>query len=80
MTGNFTPVFVSLGLILLSTSLGAYSLERQLAHSPTVRVSKKRRETLPEVDEPERVAAEAEQYVKSSIFRKVAHVQDPFER
>ncbi|XP_020592763.1 uncharacterized protein LOC110033199, partial [Phalaenopsis equestris] len=74
--GEFMPVYVALGMIVVSTSLGAYTAQEQLSHSPSVRLSKKRRETVPEVEEPERVAGEAERYIKRSIFRKVANMQD----
>ncbi|KAH0463179.1 hypothetical protein IEQ34_007761 [Dendrobium chrysotoxum] len=74
--GEFMPVYVALGMILVSTSLGAYTVQEQLCNSPSVRVNKKRREIVPEVDEPERVAEEAQRYIKHSIFRKVANMQD----
>lgn len=74
--GNFVPMYVALGMIALSTGLGLHTAWQQLRNSPTVRVKKQRRETLPEVVEPEHVAEESDKFMKSSFFRKVAHVQD----
>ncbi|KAH9618172.1 hypothetical protein KSS87_004345 [Heliosperma pusillum] len=73
---DYVPVYVALGMITLSLSLGLYTAKQELLHGPDVRVKKTRRETLPEVVEPDTVAREAEDFVKKSLFRKVAHVQE----
>ena len=75
--GDFVPVYVALGMIGLSTSFGLITAKQQLRYGPNVYVNKKRRETLPEVVEPEYVMDSVEKFVKKSFFRKVAHVQDP---
>ncbi|KAG0485723.1 hypothetical protein HPP92_009802 [Vanilla planifolia] len=74
--GDLVVLYVPLGLVLLGLTMGAYTAQRQLASSPSVRINKKRRGTVPEVDEPEHVAGEAERFVNRSFFRSVAHVQD----
>ncbi|CAL9170525.1 unnamed protein product [Musa hybrid cultivar] len=74
--GEFVPVYVALGLILLSASFGIHTAQQQLRHSPNVLVSKKKRETVPEVVDPEWAAAEAERFISGSVFRRVAHLQD----
>ncbi|KAL8042853.1 hypothetical protein ABFX02_09G079100 [Erythranthe guttata] len=74
--GGFAPVFVAVGMIALSASFGVYTAAHQLRRNPSVSVRKSRRETIPEVVEPEHVAEEAEKFLKQSFFRKVAHVQD----
>ncbi|CAL9110638.1 unnamed protein product, partial [Musa textilis] len=74
--GEFVPVYVALGLILLSASFGVHTAKQQLRHSPNVLVSKKKRETVPEVVDPEWAAAEAERFISGSVFRRVAHLQD----
>jgi len=74
--GDFVPVYVAIGMITLSMGLGIYTATQHLVNDPTVRVNKKRRETIPEVVEPERVVNEAEKYVKKSCFRKVAHIKE----
>lgn len=75
--GDFVPVYVAIGMIALSVGFGLHTAKQQLAHSPSVSVRKKRRETIPEVVEPEHVAEEAEKFFAKSFFRKVAHVQEP---
>ncbi|KAK4436722.1 hypothetical protein Salat_0006100 [Sesamum alatum] len=74
--GDFVPVFVAVGMIALQVSFGAYTIYHQLRRNPQVYLKKSRRETVPEVMEPEQVAEEAEKFVKQSFFRKVAHIQD----
>ncbi|KAK7291506.1 hypothetical protein RIF29_06704 [Crotalaria pallida] len=73
---DFVPIYVAIGMITLSTGLGLHTAWQQLRNSPTVRVKKQRRETLPEVVEPDHVVEEADKFIKKSFFRKVAHVQD----
>ncbi|CAN6372239.1 unnamed protein product [Urochloa humidicola] len=74
--GDYVPVYVALGLIALSVTLGLSTARQQLAHAPNVRVDKKKRETVPEVAAPELAVDEGERFVGKSLFRKVAHVQD----
>ncbi|KAK4436721.1 hypothetical protein Salat_0006000 [Sesamum alatum] len=78
--GDIVPVCVATGMIALSTSFGLYTMLHQLGRAPNVYVKKSRRETIPEVVEPEHVAEQAEKFVKKSFFRKVAHIQDPDHR
>lgn len=67
---------VSAGMIALSASFGLYTVWHQLGEAPNVFLKKSRRESLPEVEEPDRVAADAERFIKQSFFRKIAHMQD----
>ncbi|CAL9135897.1 unnamed protein product [Musa acuminata var. zebrina] len=73
---EFTPIGVMLGLVLMALTIGAHAAKQQLAHSPGARVSKKKREMMAEVVEPEHVAGEADRFVTKSFSRKVAHLQD----
>ncbi|XP_042392097.1 uncharacterized protein LOC121983208 [Zingiber officinale] len=73
---EFVPVYVALGLILTSTSLGLHIAMQQLRHAPNVLVRKNKRETLPEVVDPDWAADKAERFISSSIFRRVAQLQD----
>ena len=70
------PVYVSIGMIALSISLGLYTAKHQVLYAPNVRVRKKARETIPEVVDPDKVVEEADKFIKKSFFRKVAHVQE----
>lgn len=73
--GEYVPVCVALGLIGLSASLGLYAARQQLAYSPSVLVSKKRRETVSEVEDPDWAVAEADLFLGHSLFRRLAHLQ-----
>ncbi|MFS7891134.1 hypothetical protein Hanom_Chr00s002478g01700661 [Helianthus anomalus] len=76
LKGAYAPVYISLGLILMSVSIGAFTATHQLKRSPNVSVKKSKRETLPELVEPEKVAEESDNFIKKSFFRKIAHVQE----
>ncbi|CAL1358415.1 unnamed protein product [Linum trigynum] len=74
--GEYAPVYVALGFIVLSASMGLHTVAHQMLYSPSVRVKKRLRETLPEVVEPEKVVDESTRFLGHSWFRKVAHVQE----
>ncbi|CAF1789081.1 hypothetical protein F2Q68_00023126 [Brassica cretica] len=74
--GDFMPVYVSIGMISLSVSFGLYTAYLHLHENPSVRVNKKTRETVPEVEDPDRVINEADRLANRSWFRKLAHVLD----
>lgn len=73
---DYVPISVALGMIGLSLTFGLLTAKQQLLYAPDVHVNKSRRETLPEVMEPEDVARESEEFVKKSFFRKVARIQE----
>ncbi|XP_057791448.1 uncharacterized protein LOC131008553 isoform X2 [Salvia miltiorrhiza] len=74
--GDMFPVLMAVGMISLSAGFGLFTAWHQLGRGPNLYVKKSRRETIPEVVEPEHVAEEAEKFVKQSFFRKVAHIQE----
>ncbi|KAL1196832.1 hypothetical protein V5N11_024641 [Cardamine amara subsp. amara] len=74
--GDFTPVYISIGLISLSVSFGVYTAYLHLHENPSVRVNKKTREIVPEIEDPDRVLNEADRLANKSWFRKIAHVQE----
>ncbi|KAJ8536129.1 hypothetical protein K7X08_034530 [Anisodus acutangulus] len=76
LKGEFVPVYVALGLIALSVGFGVHTATHQLKRAPNVSVKKSRRETVPEIAEPENVVDDGNSFIKKSFFRKVAHVQD----
>ncbi|XP_012090552.1 uncharacterized protein LOC105648696 [Jatropha curcas] len=76
LKGDFVPVYIALGLITLSTMMGLHTAKQQLMYSPSVRVKKKLRETIPEVVYPDKVVDEAHKFIEKSFFRKVAHIQE----
>ncbi|VVB13564.1 unnamed protein product, partial [Arabis nemorensis] len=74
--GDFIPVYVSIGMISLSVSFGLYTAYHHLHENPSVRVKKKTREIVPEVEDPDKVLNEADRFANRSWFRKIAHVQE----
>ncbi|KAF2311601.1 hypothetical protein GH714_025185 [Hevea brasiliensis] len=74
--GEFVPVYVALGMIFLSTTLGLHTAKQQLMYSPSVRLKKKLRETIPEVVYPYKVVDEANKFIEKLFFRKAARVQE----
>lgn len=76
MKVDFIPVYVTCGFVLLAITFAVHSAKQQIAYAPGVRFNKRRRETMAEVVEPDRVEAEADRFINKSLFRRVAHVQD----
>ncbi|XP_078441175.1 uncharacterized protein LOC144711127 [Wolffia australiana] len=76
LRAEFVPVYVALGLIGLSASLGLYAARHELGYAPNVLVKKKRRESVQEVEDPDSAVAEGEQFIDHSLFRRLAHLQD----
>lgn len=74
--GDFVPVYVAMGMIAMSVTLGLCTAMHELMYSPAVHLRKSRRETLPEVEDPDTVVDEGDKFVKKSLLRKVAHVQE----
>ncbi|CAH2073713.1 unnamed protein product [Thlaspi arvense] len=74
--GDFVPIYVSIGMISLSVSFGVYTAYHHLHENPSVRVNKKTRATVSEVEDPDRVVNEADRFANRSWFRKLAHVQE----
>lgn len=74
--GDFVPVYVAMGMILMSATIGLHTALHELRYAPSVHLRKSRRETLPEVEDPDTVVHEADQFLKKSWFRKVAHILD----
>lgn len=64
-------------MIATSTSIGLYTAMKELRHAPDVHLKKSRRETIPEVVEPEHVIDESDKFIKKSLFRRLGHIQDP---
>ncbi|XP_021678631.2 uncharacterized protein LOC110663581 [Hevea brasiliensis] len=76
MTGEFAPVYVVVGMVVVAISIGLHTVKQQLVHSPGVNITKKRRESVPEVDIPDTVAANGDKFINKSFLRKVAQIKD----
>lgn len=61
---------------MVAVSIGVHTAKQHLVYSPAVRVNKKRRETVPEVDDPDHVIGGSEKFIDNSFLRRVAHIQD----
>ncbi|KAL0286822.1 UNVERIFIED_CONTAM: Sterol 14-demethylase [Sesamum calycinum] len=64
------------GMVGVACCIGVHTAKQQLFHSPSVQVTKKRRECIPEVDSPDAVIRSADKFETKSFLRKVAHIQD----
>lgn len=60
----------------MSAGFGMHTVIQQMGRAPGVYVRKSRRETVPEVDDPEESLEYADRFMNKSFFRKIAHVQD----
>lgn len=69
-------MYVAVGLIMLSAGFGVHTVIQQLGRAPGVYVKKSRRETVPEVDDPDQQLEYADRLINKSFFRKIAHIQD----
>ncbi|XP_031268075.1 uncharacterized protein LOC116126529 [Pistacia vera] len=76
MTGEFAPVYMVLGMLVVALTIGTHTAKQQLAHCPNVSVSKKKRRSISEVEEPDHAVSSADRFVNKSFLRKVAHIQD----
>ncbi|KAI3916954.1 hypothetical protein MKW98_014415 [Papaver atlanticum] len=77
MKGDYVPIYVTMGMVVLALTFGAHTAKQQLVYSPSVQVSKKKRETLPELEQPDYVIGETDKFIGKSFLRKVGHIQDP---
>ena len=73
---ELAPLYVLLGMVGAGVIIGIHTMKQQLMHSPTVRVNKKRRASLPEVEDPEVIINNSDKFLQKSFLRKVAHIQD----
>ncbi|KAK9692391.1 hypothetical protein RND81_09G261200 [Saponaria officinalis] len=76
MTASAAPIWIVGGLVLIAGGIAVHTGKQQLLHSPSVHVSKRRRESYPEADDPTRSVKHGGNFVDKSFLRKVAHIQD----
>ncbi|KZV14820.1 hypothetical protein F511_38275 [Dorcoceras hygrometricum] len=77
-SGDFAPVWMVAGMVCIAGSIGIHTATQQLRRSPSVQVTKKMRESVPEVEIPDAVLGSAEKFIDRSFLRKVAHIQDDY--
>lgn len=73
---ELAPLYVLLGMVGAGVIIGIHTMKQQLVHSPTVRVNKKGRVSVPEVEDPEAIINNSDKFVGNSFLRKVAHIHD----
>lgn len=73
---DMVPLYMIWGFVALAVTFAVHTGKQHVAHNPGVRFSKKRRGTMAEVTEPERVLGEADKFLNKSLLRRVAHLQD----
>ncbi|XP_068647263.1 uncharacterized protein [Aristolochia californica] len=74
--GEYAPIAMVLGLCAAAISMAVHTAKQQLLHHPGVNISKKRRESLAEADDPDKALSEANKFLNKSFLRRVAHIQD----
>ncbi|KAL9327903.1 hypothetical protein ACSQ67_002906 [Phaseolus vulgaris] len=63
-------------MVCVAVAIGSHTAFQQLVRCPTVHVNKNRRETLPEVSDPDRTINSATKFIDGSFLRKVSHIQE----
>ncbi|GLT74718.1 hypothetical protein SLA2020_465010 [Shorea laevis] len=74
--GEMAPIWVLWGFVFVAVAVGVHTAKQHLVHSPMVSVTKKRRESIWEVDNPDHVIGNVEKFENKSLLRKLAHIQD----
>ncbi|KAK7308041.1 hypothetical protein VNO77_41632 [Canavalia gladiata] len=73
---ELAPVYIVCGMVVMALTIGTHTAFQQLARSPTVHINKKRRETMPEVYDPDRTMNCATKFIDGSFLRKISHIQE----
>lgn len=73
---EFAPIYIVMGMVVGALTMGTHTAKQQLMHSPSVQVSKKRREMIPEVEDPDHSINAADKFLNKSFLRKIAHIQE----
>ncbi|XVE66142.1 hypothetical protein DITRI_Ditri08aG0056700 [Diplodiscus trichospermus] len=74
--GEYAPIAVVGAMVLVALGIAIHTAKQQLCHSPGVVITKKRRGSIPEADDPVETLASANKFLNKSFLRKVAHIQD----
>lgn len=76
MKAENAPIYMVFGLVAAAVTIAIHTAKQQLVHSPVVNFRKTKRESVPEVEDPDAVICSADKFINKSFLRKVAHVQD----
>ncbi|KAL6003538.1 hypothetical protein ACLOJK_023770 [Asimina triloba] len=75
--GEMVPIAIVAGMVVVAIAIGAHTAKQQLLHSPSVHITKKKRETMPELVDPDATAVSGGKFIGKSFLRKVAQIQEP---
>ncbi|GAA0144475.1 hypothetical protein LIER_35943 [Lithospermum erythrorhizon] len=75
--GQWAPAACVIGFVSIVGCFALHTAIQQLGRSPDVRVSKKNKETIPEVFHPDTTIGSSSRFVDKSFFRKISEIQDP---
>ncbi|PRQ39740.1 hypothetical protein RchiOBHm_Chr4g0428531 [Rosa chinensis] len=76
MKAENAPIWIVAGMVGAAVLIAIHTAKQQLVHSPVVNFRKTKRESVPEVDDPDAVVGSADKFISKSFLRKVAHIQD----
>lgn len=74
--GEYAPVYIVMGFVLAAIAMATHTAKQQLMHFPSISISKKKRETLREMDDPDNSIHSADKFINNSFLRKLAHIQN----
>nr|KYP52735.1 hypothetical protein KK1_025479 [Cajanus cajan] len=76
LKAELAPVYIVCGMVGVAVAIGSHTAFQQLARSPTVHINKKRRESMPEVSDPDRTINSASKFIDGSFLRKMSQIQE----
>ncbi|KAL2349470.1 hypothetical protein Fmac_003470 [Flemingia macrophylla] len=76
LKAELAPVYIVCGMVAVAVAIGSHTAFQQLARSPTVHINKKRRESMPEVSDPDRTINSASKFIDGSFLRKMSQIQE----
>ncbi|GAB2234476.1 hypothetical protein Droror1_Dr00003730 [Drosera rotundifolia] len=76
MKADMAPIYIVFGMVTVAVMIAVHTAKQQLVHSPSVHLSKKKRGSISEVDEPSDAIESADKFVSKSFLRKIGHIQD----
>ncbi|KAJ4825923.1 hypothetical protein Tsubulata_006262 [Turnera subulata] len=75
-TGDMAPTAVIGGLLVVVLYIGVHSLKQQMLHHPSVHLTKKRRGSLAEVEQPDDLVENTGKFFNNSILRKLGNIKE----
>lgn len=66
------PMF---GMLVVVLAVAVHTAYQNIVHSPGIKLSKKKRESLPEVDDPDATVHSSGNLINKSFLRKIGQIQ-----